>query len=138
VNKLAYRLGEPQRGDVVVFHNPANPKEDYIKRIVGLPGDTVDFRDGIAYVNGLPLDEPYVNPPTRGAISGGPTVIPDDHLFVMGDNRPNSRDSRAFGALEQELVVGKAWVRVWPVSEWGRVGHIDLIPGQPSTVEAAQ
>jgi signal peptidase I len=138
VNKLAYRLGEPQRGDVVVFHNPANPKEDYIKRIVGLPGDTIDFRDGIAYVNGLPLDEPYVNPPTRGAISGDLTVVPDDHLFVMGDNRPNSRDSRAFGVLEQDLVVGKAWVRVWPVSEWGRVGHIDLIPGQPSTVEAAQ
>jgi signal peptidase I len=131
VNKLAYRLGEPARGDVVVFNNPANPKEDYIKRIIGLPGDTVEFADGTAYVNGLPLDEPYVRPPTYGAVSSAPVLVPADHIFVMGDNRPNSRDSRAFGPLTEDLIVGRAWLRVWPFSEWGTVGHVDLIPGEP-------
>ncbi len=136
VNKLAYRLGEPSRGDVVVFNNPANPREDYIKRIVGLPGDTVDFADGVVYINGLPLDEPYTNPPTYGSVSGSTVVVPADHIFVMGDNRPNSRDSRAFGPLTEDLVVGRAWLRVWPFSEWGTVGHVDIVPGEPFPVES--
>lgn len=135
VNKLAYRLGEPQRGDVVVFHNPNNVKEDYIKRIIGLPGDALEFRDDIVYVNGLPLDEPYTNPPTRAPFGSQTIVVEDDHLFVMGDNRPKSSDSRYFGQLDQDLLVGKPWVRIWPVSEWARVGHIDLVPGQPTTVD---
>lgn len=135
VNKLAYKLGEPQRGDVVVFHNPNNPDEDYIKRIIGLPGDTVSFDGGIAYVNGQPLDEPYVNPPTNGGFGAGPTVVEDNHIFVMGDNRPNSRDSRVFGELSEDLMVGKAWVRIWPLTEMGRVGHIELIPGEPTVLQ---
>ncbi len=130
VNKLAYKLGEPQRGDVVVFHNPNNPDEDYIKRIIGLPGDTVSFDGGRVYINGQPLDEPYVNPPTNGSFGAGPTVVDDGYIFVMGDNRPNSRDSRVFGELSEDLMVGKAWVRIWPLTEIGQVGHIELVPGE--------
>lgn len=128
VNKLAYRLGEPSRGDVVVFHNPNNAKEDYIKRIVGLPGDTIEFREDRVYLNGAALDEPYVNPPTRANGLGNPVVVEPDSLFVMGDNRPNSRDSRSFGSLSQDLVVGKAWVRVWPFGRLGVVDHEDVGP----------
>jgi len=136
VNKLAYKLGEPHRGDVVVFHNPSNPDEDYIKRIIGLPGDTVSFGDGFVYINGQPLDEPYVRPPADGGRPNPPVTVADGHIFVMGDNRPNSRDSRVFGPLSEDLMVGKAWVRIWPLSKIGGVGHIDLVPGesaQPSS-----
>jgi signal peptidase I len=135
VNKLAYKLGEPQRGDVVVFHNPNNPDEDYIKRIIGLPGDTISFDSGVAYVNGKPLDEPYVNFPTNGNSGAEPLVVDDGYIFVMGDNRPNSRDSRVFGELSEDLMVGKAWVRIWPLTEMGRVGHIELVPGEPTAWE---
>lgn len=130
VNKLAYKLGEPDRGDVVVFRNPGNENEDYIKRVVGKPGDTIQFADGEVYVNGEYLDEPFVNAPTLAPIQD-PIVVSPDHLFVMGDNRPNSRDSRSFGLLDEDLLVGRAWVRVWPISEWGRVGHLPLEPGVP-------
>ena len=98
----------------------------------------MDFIDGFAYVNGLPLDEPYVNAPTRGAINGQQVVVPADSIFVMGDNRPNSRDSRYFGTLNEDLLVGKAWVRIWPFSQWGRVGHLNLVPGQPFAPEAGE
>ncbi len=128
VNKLAYKLGQPERGDVIVFHNPERPEEDFIKRVIGLPGDTIEFRDNQVFVNGLQLTEPYINAPTLGEGSG-PIVVEPDHLFVMGDNRPNSRDSRRFGRLPMDLVVGKAWVRVWPFSQWTVVSHPDLMTG---------
>ena len=130
VNKLAYKLGEPDRGDVIVFRNPGNEDEDYIKRVIGKPGDTIQFVDGEVYVNGEYLDEPFVNAPTLAPIQE-PVVVSPDHLFVMGDNRPNSRDSRSFGLLDEDLLVGKAWVRIWPFSEAGRVGHLPLEPGVP-------
>lgn len=128
VNKLAYKLGTPERGDVIVFHNPANPEEDYIKRVIALPGDTLQIRDQTVYINGEPLEEPYPqNPITPGTVFG-PVVIEPDHLFVMGDNRPNSQDSRRFGQLPEDLIVGRAWIRVWPFSEFGLVKHYDLEP----------
>lgn len=126
VNKLAYRLGSPSRGEVVVFHNPNNTDEDYIKRIIGLPGDTLEIRDQVVYVNGEPLDEQYGMNPIPPGTYYGPTVIEPNHLFVMGDNRPNSKDSRSFGALSEDLVVGKAWLRVWPPSTMGLVSHHDF------------
>lgn len=128
VNKLAYWLGEPTRGDVVVFHNPRNTNEDYIKRIIGIPGDTVEVRDQIVFVNGqaLPEDFPHNAMPPGEFI--GPIVVGDNQLFVMGDNRPNSSDSRVFGPIEQDLVVGQAWLRIWPLTEFGIVQHEDLAP----------
>jgi len=134
VNKLAYVLGEPQRGDVLVFHNPNNPDEDYIKRIIGLPGDTFAIADQQVYINSEAMGEPYIQNPIRPNETYPPQVIEPDHLFVMGDNRPNSSDSRRFGQLPQDLVVGKAWLRVWPPDQWGLVGHEDPIL---STVQAA-
>ena len=128
VNKLAYRLGAPERGDVLVFHNPNNPEEDYIKRIIGLPGDTIEIYDGTVWINGQPLVEEYPLNEIPRAQSYGPLVIEPDNLFVMGDNRPQSQDSRVFGQLSEDLVVGKAWVRVWPFNKFGIIQHYDLEP----------
>lgn len=128
VNKLAYRLGAPERGDVLVFHNPNNVDEDYIKRIIGLPGDNLDIHDGQVYINGVVLNEVYPINEIPRAVTYGPVVIEPDHLFVMGDNRPQSQDSRAFGQLSEDLIVGKAWVRVWPFNEFGIIEHYDLEP----------
>lgn len=130
VNKLAYVLGQPERGDVLVFHNPGNHDEDYIKRIIGLPGDSLAIHDQHVYINNQLLDEPYIQNMIRSGEQLGPITIETDHLFVMGDNRPNSSDSRRFGQLSEELVVGQAWLRVWPFDKWGLIQHYDLIPGQ--------
>ena len=132
VNKLAYRLGQPVRGDVIVFHNPSNPSEDYIKRVIGLPGDAVEIRDQSVYINGQLLDEPFASNPITPGTSYGPEVIEPDHLFVMGDNRPNSSDSRRFGQLSEDLIVGKAWLRIWPAPAMGLIAHYDLQPGVPA------
>jgi signal peptidase I len=129
VNKLAYRIGAPNRGDVVVFHNPDNPDEDYIKRVIGLPGDSVEVIDQSVWVNGKVLDEPYDMNMLMPGSHYGPIVVEPDHLFVMGDNRPNSKDSRSFGQLSEDLIVGQAWVRVWPLSLFGVIRHYDLEPG---------
>lgn len=134
VNKLAYKLGDPARGDVIVFRNPANEDEDYIKRVIGLPGDTLQFNGDSLYVNGEPLDDSFTTQPTYAPIAE-PVVVSPEHLFVMGDNRPNSRDSRAFGLLDDDLVVGKAWVRVWPIDEMGLIDHYSLEPGVSLAVE---
>jgi signal peptidase I len=135
VNKLAYRLGAPERGDVIVFHNPRNVNEDYIKRVIGLPGDTIEIHSQMVYINGIPLQEPYDLRPLHPATVFGPILIEPNHLFVMGDNRPNSKDSRDFGPLSEDLVVGQAWVHVWPLSTFGWVAHYDLEP-DPGTVSA--
>jgi len=129
VNKLAYGFGAPHRGDVIVFHNPSNTDEDYIKRVIGLPGDTVEIQGQNLLINGERLDEPYEMNELRPDTFFGPYLVEPDHLFVMGDNRPNSKDSRSFGQLSSDLIVGKAWVRVWPISEFGVVSHYDLEPG---------
>jgi signal peptidase I len=118
VNKLAYRVGTVHRGDIVVFKRP--PKEvdtsitDLIKRVVGLPGETIESRNGVVYINGKALSEPYLQPgmPTNDL---PPTVVPADHYFVMGDNRTNSFDSRRFDAIDESYLVGRAELRIWPV-----------------------
>ena len=121
VNKLAYRLGEHKRGDVIVFHYPNNPTQDYIKRVIGLPGDTIEIRDGVLFLNGLPVDEPYDQISMLRNISAQ-TVDPGN-LYVLGDNRPASSDTRTWGQLQQEFVIGKAWFAVWLVEEAGLVEH---------------
>lgn len=136
VNKLAYVLGEPKRGDVLVFHNPSNQDEDYIKRIIGLPGDTLSIRNQQVFINGddsnSALDEPYLSNKNSSGETVGSLLVEPDRLFVMGDNRSNSQDSRSgqVGQLSQDLIVGKAWLRVWPFDRWGLVQHHDLEPGQ--------
>lgn len=132
VNKLAFKLGEPERGEVIVFHNPNNVEEDYIKRVIGLPGDTIEIRDQAVYINGEVLTEPYqINPFAPGEYFP-PTLVEPDTLFVMGDNRNNSSDSRRIGAIPEELIVGQAWLRVWPMDKWGVIKHYQLEPGVPA------
>ena len=120
IDKISYHLHSPERGDVVVFV-PPNNERDFIKRVIGIPGDTVEVRDGRVWVNGKALDEPYLNQPIRG----GPQVYPvgPGQYFVMGDNRNNSSDSRSFGAIAESAIVGRAWLVYWPPSDWTVVPH---------------
>ena len=115
VNKLSYKIGTPVQGDIVVFRYPPNPDEQYIKRVVGIPGDRIHISDGKVFVNDDLLTEPYLGVPTK---SGGDWVVPEDSLFVMGDNRNNSSDSRAWGMVPFENLVGKAFVVYWPPENW--------------------
>lgn len=112
VDKVSYRLHPPQRGDIVVFANPTDPREDYIKRVVAVPGDQVELRLGKLYVNGQPISEGHVY--QDGVSTYGPQLVPPGHVFVLGDNRPNSRDSRFFGPVPTRLIKGRALVIFWP------------------------
>jgi signal peptidase I len=121
VNKLSYDLHDVNRGDLVVFESPPNEgseTKDLIKRVIGLPGETVESRDGHILIDGQQLEEPYLD---RGVTTGAldKITVPPDHLWVMGDNRANSRDSRFFGPIPESLVIGRAFVRVWPITEIG-------------------
>jgi signal peptidase I len=127
VDRLTYRFSEPERGDIIVFEYPDLPEKDYIKRIIGLPGEEVSIHDNVVYVNGRPLDEPYIRTPT--SYTGTWTVGPDQY-FVLGDNRNNSSDSHDWGMLDRELIVGKAWLSYWPISEWGLVDHHDHVASE--------
>jgi signal peptidase I len=119
VNKVSYRLHDVNRGDLVVFDRPpAEPVtqiDELIKRVIGLPGETVEARDGSIYIDGRRLEEPYL---ADGEYTHafGPVTVADEQVFVMGDNRGNSRDSRVFGPIDEDLIVGRAFVRVWPVN----------------------
>lgn len=120
----------PQRGDVIVFVPPTSPSRDFIKRVIGLPGDRVEVRVGKVYINGQPLVEQYIQPGSTS--SWGPAIVGQGELFVMGDNRGNSSDSRSFGMLQQNKVVGRAWLSYWPPRSWGFVKHYDLGAQLPS------
>lgn len=115
--EVAYLLHKPERGDVTIFHPPVNLNDDYIKRIIGLPGDTVEIKKGTVYINGTTLDEPYVKEPPRYTLA--PTDIPENHYFVLGDNRNNSSDSHNGWTVPSENIVGKAWLSIWPPPQWG-------------------
>jgi len=119
VEKVSYRFHDPQRGDVVVIRMPERGPELLIKRIIALPGETIEIRNGQVLINGNAIDEPYLTQPTRG--SYGPTTISEGYVFVMGDNRGASNDSRVFGPVELEQVVGRAWVSYWPLEQLGWV-----------------
>jgi signal peptidase I len=112
VEKLTYRFQLPQRGDVVVLKLSGNTSELLIKRVVALPGETVEVHGGRVWIDGQPLDEPYLTQPTMGEMP--PRTVPDGYLFVMGDNRGSSNDSRAFGPVPVEQIVGHAWLSYWP------------------------
>ncbi|MCS6908759.1 MAG: signal peptidase I [Anaerolineales bacterium] len=116
VNKLAYRFGKPSRGDIVVFRYPPDPKrEPYIKRVIGLPGDVVRVSGGVVYVNEQPLSEPYISAPPDYE---GIWTVPEDSLFVLGDNRNRSSDSHSWGMVPLKNVIGKAWIVYWPPQDW--------------------
>ena len=114
VNKFIYRFIEPERGDVVVFESVNGGEEDLIKRIVAVAGDEVEVRNGTLLVNGQEQEEPYLNENLPFDDSYGPTRVPGGNVFVMGDNRANSADSRVFGSLPVENIEGEAFMRFWP------------------------
>ncbi len=142
VNKLSYRFGDPGRGDVIVFDSPleadgegenvfsalvrhvaeslglSSPESALIKRVIAVGGETVEIIDNTVYVDGGALDEPYLDDGVRMS-DFGPETVPDGHVFVMGDNRQASQDSRRFGAISEDEIIGRAFVRVWPPSRWG-------------------
>lgn len=121
VNRLAYRLEQPERGDIVVFRHPGSRRRDLIKRVVGLPNEQLEIVRGQVWINGKRLDEPYI--PEPGSYSHPPTAIGPDQVFVMGDNRNNSSDSRRWGSLPLSNIIGKAVFCYWPPQLWGPVQH---------------
>lgn len=123
VNKLSYRLHDPRRGDVVVLKTLENASErDLIKRVVALPGETVEYRSCVLYIDGREVVEPYLDPAVVTSTSCGQEyaseVVPDDTVFVMGDNRPGSKDSRSLGPITYDNLIGRAFVVIWPAGDW--------------------
>ena len=130
INKVVYKFHEPERGDIIVFPSPGNPDEEYIKRIIGLPGEVVETKDGIVYIhqpdgNVLTLDEDeYIANPAKNDFLSN--TIPPENYFVLGDNRNNSIDSRHGWTVPCQDIVGKAWLSIWPMSDWGLVPNYSL------------
>jgi signal peptidase I len=142
VSRIAYRIHDPHRGDIVVFPAPGSPpdtsalpsrlledvaegigidepdEEELIKRVIGLPGELVEARDGHVYVNGRELLEPYLPPDVRTVFPSGPVTVPEGEVFVLGDNRENSYDSRYIGTIPIDSIVGRAVARIWPLDRW--------------------
>ena len=129
VNKVDYDFTKPHRFDIVIFH--ATPTDDYVKRVIGLPGDTLEYKNDVLYINGQKVNEPYLKPykskmPADVPLTKdfnlkertGLTHVPDGKIFVMGDNRQNSVDSRVFGFVDMSKIVGKVNLRYWPFSEF--------------------
>ncbi|NTV63069.1 MAG: signal peptidase I [Oscillochloris sp.] len=127
--KIIYPFHQPRQGDIVVFEYPRDVSKDYIKRVIGLPGDTLEIRDGKVFVNGERLNETYLNNETfcmeERICGNGPFTIPEGTIFVMGDNRGNSSDSREWDSLPLDRVVGQAWITYYPINRWGLVPHHD-------------
>ena len=124
VNKLAYRMGTPARGDIIVFRSTASNDLDLIKRIIGLPGDTIGVHNGQVSINGSPTNEPYINAAPNYQ---GDWQVPAGYLFVLGDNRNDSSDSHAWGFLPTQNVIGKALLIYWPPPEWALINHTQIV-----------
>lgn len=120
VDKVSYRVGDPERGDVVVIRFPLDPKRDFVKRIIALPGETIEVRERRVYVNGRALNEPYINIP--GTYRYEKKLVPENHFYVLGDNRDNSHDSHIWDWLPRDYIIGKARLSYWP---WQYAGVID-------------
>jgi len=147
--KTILKFTQPKRGEVVIFRYPKNPSLMFIKRCIGLPGDTIEVKDKIVYVNGVKLDEPYVFHKDMNTYPAnannrdnyGPVVVPKDEFFVMGDNRDNSDDSRFWGFLPYKYLRGKAWLVYWPPDRIRIIRHYKIIlpdtKGNTSTPAAA-
>lgn len=128
--RVVYPFHPPQRGDIIVFNPPTVSDKPYIKRVIGLAGETVEVHDGAVFINGEKLPEPYIENGITECNQAAckPWVIPDGSIFVMGDNRKNSSDSRIFGPVRINSIIGKAWITYWPFSDFGLVPHHDY-PG---------
>lgn len=127
-NKYEYRFSEPKRGDVVVFRSPQNPEVDFIKRIIGLPGDRVKLLDNHYYINDVLLDESYIAPELftyhgNYLKDGQEITVPPNSYFVSGDNRPRSSDSREWGPISKQAIIGKSQLRYWPPDRFGILEH---------------
>ncbi|MBC8163391.1 MAG: signal peptidase I [Roseiflexaceae bacterium] len=126
--KIVYPFQTPQRGDIVVFEYPLDYNKDYIKRVIGLPGDRIQVKDGSVYVNENRMYEPYLVDPTDcrpsdPCANGAVVTVPPGSIYVMGDNRLNSSDSREWSELPLDRVIGKAWVSYWPIEDWSVITH---------------
>jgi len=126
VNKAAYWdwIGEPERGDVIIFNAPDSSDEDFIKRVIGLPGDTVEIKDRTVYVNDVALDEPYIM--SKPSYNMSQITVPEGHYFVLGDNRNRSNDSHSGWLVERPEIHGKAWLSTWPPELWGVIPEYPL------------
>lgn len=126
VNRLAYRWDEPQRGDIIVFRFPGNQQKRYIKRVIGIEGDFISIQDGQVSINGLSLDEPYI---AAAPTYEGEWVVGSGSVFVLGDNRNNSNDSKNWGTLGEDAIIGKAILVYWPPTEIGLLPHFEVYAG---------
>lgn len=128
-SKISYKIHDPQRGDIIVFKPPNEDSRDFIKRVIALPGDKIRITNSVVYINGQVLHEPYL--PEKWTYNnnwpadGQDKLVPADQYFVMGDNRNHSSDSRSFGFVERDAILGKAEVRIWPL---GQVGFLTSKP----------
>lgn len=122
VSKVVYFFGDPQRGDVVIFKDP-NGQDDFIKRVIAIPGDMVEVKNEAVYVNGVKLDEPYVKDPASYIMAK--LEVPEDSYFVLGDNRNNANDSHRWGFVPRKNIIGKAWLITWPPTDW------EIVPSYP-------
>jgi len=124
VDKVSYFFHKPERGDIIVFRPPNNSQAEYIKRVIALPDDTVEVKEEAVYVNGLPLNEPYIKDPPR--YTSHEQKILENEYFVLGDNRNNSNDSHNGWTVPHQNIIGKAWLSIWPPNEWGLVLNYPL------------
>ncbi len=127
VVKAVYHFRTPQRGDIIIIHPPVAPTKQWVKRVIGLPGDIVEIKNHTVYVNNVALKEPYINETPNYTMI--PYTVEAGHYFVLGDNRNNSTDSHLIGTIPEKNIVGEVWLRLWPLSEWG------LIRGYPINLE---
>lgn len=126
-DKVSYHFHPPERGNVIIFKAPKNQQKDFIKRVIGLPGEKIKIEKGAVFINGKKLNETYLNPntvtlPQSLITEGQEALVPLDEYFVLGDNRQHSSDSRDWGTVPWDLIIGKAWLRYWPINK------ISLIP----------
>ncbi|EFM08516.1 signal peptidase I [Paenibacillus curdlanolyticus YK9] len=119
-DKITYHMSVPKRGDIVIIDDTREDR-NLVKRVIGLPGETIDFRDGYVFINGVKLEEAYIKGSTLPDQQKVPYTIPANHVFVMGDNREHSEDSRAFGAVPYADIEGRVVLRIWPLSEFGGI-----------------
>ncbi len=127
VSRISYILGEPERGDVIVFQFPHEPNRDFVKRILGLPGETVAIENGVVFIDGEPIPrEEYLD--YTSPTSMAPLLLSDEEYFVMGDNRPGSSDSRSWGPLARRYIIGQAYLVYYPFAEFGILEHYTLEP----------